>query len=78
VPRGHVATTAELIAILDARILAQQTSGVRRYSVSTGGTVRSFEYEPTKELIEQRAALVAQLNRQAQGGMRVRLAGFAR
>jgi hypothetical protein len=73
-----MATTAELIAILDARIAAQQTSGLRRYSIFAGGAQRTFEYEPLADLLKARADLVAQLNRESGFGMRVRLGGFAR
>ncbi len=69
-------TAAEELEIVRARIAAQQTSGVARYSVSTSGTVRTFDYIPIEKLWERERELLARIARQTSGGMPVRLARF--
>lgn len=73
---GSVATTAERLANVTAAIDALIAGRVTRYSVSTGGTVRTFEYHDLGELRKLEAELRAQVAAEVQGGMRVRLARF--
>jgi hypothetical protein len=71
---GDVATTAERLAAVTAGIDALIAGRVKRYSVSTGGTVRTFEYHDLGELRKLEADLRAQLATETQGGIRMRLA----
>ena len=73
-----MATTRERLNAVTDAIDALISGRVTKYSVSTGGTVRTYEYHDLDKLREIETTLRAQLAREAQGGMRVRLGGFAR